>query len=67
MEYHTTCIIPDRVLQTRKQSGVRRILKVCKESVRVSAVNTLSQDSVRNNSTCSQQFYLAVKTIIHGL
>ena len=31
---HDTTIIPGRVMQTRKQSGVRRILKVCKESVR---------------------------------
>ena len=26
-----TSIITDRVMRTRKQSGVRRILKVCKE------------------------------------
>ena len=42
-------IIADRVMRTRKQSGVRRILRVCKERVRVSAVNTRSQNSVRNN------------------
>ena len=42
------CITSDRVLRTRKQSGVRQILKVCKE--RVSAVNTRSQNSARNNS-----------------
>ena len=37
---HKPCkqpIIPDRVLRTRKRSGVRQILKVCKESTRVSA------------------------------
>ena len=28
-------IIADRVMRTHKQSGVRRILKVCKERVRV--------------------------------
>ena len=43
-------IIPDRVLRTRKQSEVRRILKVCKKRAHVSAVNTCSQISVRNNS-----------------
>ena len=31
-------IILDRVLQTRKQSRVRRILKDCKERARVSVV-----------------------------
>ena len=41
-------IITDQVLRTRKQSGVRQILKVCKERTRVSAVNTRSQNSVRN-------------------
>ena len=44
------CIIVDRVMRTRKQSGVRRILKVCKERVRVSEVNTHSQISVTNTS-----------------
>ena len=29
-----TFIIADRVMRTRKQSGVRWILKVCKECVR---------------------------------
>ena len=43
-------IIPDRVLRTRKQGGVRQILKVCKERAPVSAVNTPSQNSVRNYS-----------------
>ena len=42
-------IIPGRVVRTRKQSGVHRTLKVCKERARMSAVNTRSQYSVRNN------------------
>ena len=42
-------IIHDRVLRTRKQSGMGWIVKVCKERVRVSAVNTRSQNFVRNN------------------
>ena len=36
-------------MRMRKQSGVRQILKVCKEHSRVSAVNTRSQNSVKNN------------------
>ena len=43
-------IIPDRVLRTCKYSGVHRILKNCKQGMCVSAVNTRSQNSVRNNS-----------------
>ena len=36
-------------MQTRKQSGVRWILKVCnKEHARASVVNTCSQNSVKN-------------------
>ena len=46
----TPYIIADRVMRTRKQSVVRRILKVCKERVRVCAVNTRSQNFVTNNS-----------------
>ena len=44
-------IIPDRVLQTHKQSGGRWIVKVCKERARhrVCAVKMHSQNSVRNN------------------
>ena len=38
-------VIPDRVLRMRKQSGVRQILKVCKERTCMSAVNTCSQNS----------------------
>ena len=37
-----------RVLRTRKQSGVSRIWKVCKEHAQVSAVNMHSQNSVRH-------------------
>ena len=37
-------------MRTRKQSGVRRILKVYKECARVSAVNTRSQNFARNSS-----------------
>ena len=37
-------------MRTRKQSGVRRILKVYKECTRVSAVKTRSQNSARNNN-----------------
>ena len=44
-----TYIIAGRVMRTRKQSGMRRILKVCKERARVCAVNTRSQNSVTNN------------------
>ena len=44
-------IISDRVLRTRKQSGVRRILKVCNEYAGVSAMNKRLQNSVRHNST----------------
>ena len=43
-------IIPGRVLQTRKQIGVHRILTVCKERARMSAMNTRTQNSVRNNN-----------------
>ena len=45
--YELCSIIPDRILRTRKQSGVRRILKVCKERARVSTVKTHSQNSVK--------------------
>ena len=43
-------IIAGCIYWTRKQSGVHQILKVYKEHVRVSAVNTHTQNSVRNNS-----------------
>ena len=38
-------------MRTRKQSGVRRILKVYKESARVAAVNTRSQNFTMNNKS----------------
>ena len=37
-------------MRKREQSGVRQILKICKECARVCAVNTRSQNSVTNNS-----------------
>ena len=40
-------------MQTRKQSGVHQILKVCKEHARMRAVNTRSQNTVTNNSLVS--------------
>ena len=49
----SSTIIPDQVLWTHKQSGVCRIIKVCKcgkEHARMSAVNRHSQNSVRNYS-----------------
>ena len=49
-EYYELHIIPDRVLQTGKQSGVCQILKVCKEGAHVSSVNTRSQNSFRYNT-----------------
>ena len=36
-------------MRTRKQNGVCRILKVCKKHERVQAVNTRSQNSVKND------------------
>ena len=37
-------------MRMRKQSGVHRILKVRKEHTHLSAVNTRSQNSVKNNT-----------------
>ena len=45
----STHIISATVLRTCKQSGMRRILKVCKEFVRVYAVNMHSHNYSRNN------------------
>ena len=46
-------IIADRVTRTRKKSGVRQILKVCKERAHVPAVNARSQNS-NTNTRCRQ-------------
>ena len=43
-----TSIFAECIYWTRKQSGVCRILKVYKEGAHMSAVNTRSQNSVRN-------------------
>ena len=43
-------IIADRVMRTRKQRGVRQILKVCKEHASVCIVNTRLQNSVTSNN-----------------
>ena len=48
---HFPCIIADRIKRKCKQSGVRRILRVCKEHAHVCALNTCSQNFVKNNST----------------
>ena len=42
-------IIADCILQTRKQSRVRQIVKICKEHACLSAVNKHSQNFVGNN------------------
>ena len=39
---------------THEQSGVRQILKVCKERARVCAMNTSLQNSVTNNNWLEQ-------------
>ena len=49
-------------MQTRKQSGVRRILKVYKERARVCVVNTRSQNSVTNDK-CKYNICLYLSTI----
>ena len=49
----STCmifIIAERVMRTRKQSGVHQILRVCKERACVCAGDSCSQNFVRNNS-----------------
>ena len=53
-------IIAYRVMPTRKQSGVRQILRVCKKRVRMSAVNTRSQNPVRNNSIIADHSLVSV-------
>ena len=58
-------IISGRVMRMCKQSGVRRILKVCKEHERVSAVNMHSQNCVKNY--CGILLNLNVKDSINIL
>ena len=51
-------------LRTHEQSDVRCILKVCKERVCVSAVNTRLQNSDRNNNYNSTVICISL-TVLH--
>ena len=57
-------------MRTRKQSGTRRIFKVCKEHACVSTVNTCSQNSVKTNNDNSNFApsisWLGLKKILFG-